>query len=142
MSLQEDAARVMIERAQRRERWPQYASLSIEVLDELEQHDPDQERRQDIREFLLYDRRAIKARLEEQERRAEYWEKSATPIAAVVFGVIAWFSLRLQVPAEYRPWSDIASFVASSAIWLAMRLQAYRSTVDARRKLTHLGKVD
>ena len=127
----------------RRRHWSQYAPFSLESLDLIDRHGSLTDTERDIlKEYLLHRKRERKAKLELIEKRADYLERAALPVAVTVFSVVTWLLVEFQASLPVRQAVQAVTFVACAAGWAYTRATALRRVAAARKSLARLGKVD
>lgn len=128
----------------RRRSWKKFASASINTLELIERYQnlPVAER-EALQEYLRHRKRKLLAELKIAEKKAEYWERAALPIAATFFSVMVWLATvagfttgapRVVIPA--------IAFVASVALWAGIRYVCWMWLEASIRDQTELGKVE
>ena len=82
---------------ERRRHWGRYVTFSLDTLDLIERTGKltDAERIV-LKEYLLHRKRERKAKLELIEKRADYLERAALPVAVTAFSVVTWLLIELQ----------------------------------------------
>jgi hypothetical protein len=142
MSLQELATQAAAERAERRKHWAIFRRMSPDTLEELLRKSITDEQRASLQEYLLLARRQRKADLEEQEKRGDFREKAALPIAAGASFFGSWSATLVYVPAPWKPWLIAAFGLLGALSWWVIRSNGFQVIADARKQLALLGKVD
>ncbi len=123
--------------------WNQYAVHNIESLEVIERQGKlTDAQRASLREFLLYRKRERKAELEIVEKKADFVERAALPVAVTFFSVVTWLLVEMQVPTFSRRLAQVVAFVIASGGWHFARSFAFRRIEVARTHLARLGKVD
>lgn len=127
----------------RRRLWRKFASVSIETLELIEQHPglPFAERKA-LMEHLRQRKREAQAQLKVAEKRAEFWERAALPIAATFFSVLAWLSAEAGLTGSLKVGVTVAAFTAAVAMWAWIRYICWKRLEASLRGQTTLGKVE
>ena len=142
MSFQDLATQAAAERAERRKHWATFRRMSPDTLEELLRKPIGDEQRTSLQEYLLIERRKEKADFEDQEKRGDFREKAALPIAAAASFFGSWSATLVYVPAPWKPWLIAVFGFVGALLWWRVRASAFRIVTDARRRLAFLGKVD
>ena len=128
---------------ERRRHWAQFAALSLDTLDLIERNGilTDAERIV-LKEYSLHWKRERKAKLELIEKRADYLERAALPVAVTALSVVTWLLIELQASPAVRQVVQALTFLVCAVGWAYTRVIAFRRVADARKSLARLGKVD
>ncbi len=142
MSIQDLATQASAERAERRVGWSTFRKLSPETLEELLRKPLRDEQRDSLQEYLLLERRKQKADLDIREKRGDFREKAALPIAAAVSFLGSWSAGLVFVPTEWKAGLILVFGLLGSLLWWLIRRNGFQVVTEARRQLALLGKVD
>ena len=142
MSLQDLATQATAERAERHKLWSLFRKMSPETLEELLSKSIEPAYRASLQEYLLLERRKQKADLEVQEKRGDFREKAALPIAAAASFFGSWSATLAYVPVYLKPWFIAVFGLLGALLWWLMRDSGFRLITEARKRLAFLGKVD
>jgi hypothetical protein len=80
--------------------------------------------------------------LEVREKRGDFQEKAALPIAAAVSFLGSWSAGLVFVPSQWKPGLTLGFGLLGSALWWLIRRDGFRIVSEARKQLALLGKVD
>lgn len=142
MKIKEHIEQATAEFKQRRLDWRQLAAYDIETLELIEHQSLTIAQRETLVEYLRVRKRERKAELEVLEKRADYLERAALPVAVTFFSVAAWFLTELQAPDAWRRAIQVLAFIVAVGAWQGIRAFAFRQIVEARKSLARLGRVD
>ena len=144
MSIKTHVEQATAEFKERQLNWKQFAAHSIEALDLTERHSNlTDAQRASLKEYLLFRKRERKAELEIAEKRSDYLERSALPVAVTFFSVVTWLLVEVfQVSGLWRQLIQVAAFAIAAGGWHFLRTLALRKISAARKHLALLGKVD
>ena len=95
-----------------------------------------------LKEYSLHWKRERKAKLELIEKRADYLERAALPVAVTALSVVTWLLIELQASPAVRQVVQALTFLVCAVGWAYTRDIAFRRVADARKSLARLGKVD
>jgi hypothetical protein len=116
--------------------------MSPDTLEELLRKPITDEQLASLQEYLLLARRKRKADLEVLEKRGDFREKAALPIAAAASFFGSWSTTFAVIPPDWKPWFIAGFGLLGALAWLLMRDNGFRVIAEARRQLALLGKVD
>ncbi|WP_257865201.1 hypothetical protein [Variovorax sp. ZS18.2.2] len=141
--LTEIAAQALVRRTERRKAIASdFEGISLDALEEMESMTLSEAQRANLKEHAMLYKRRLKVEFEIREKRGDFREKAALPIAVSMFSITAWFMNVLQLTSDARMGVDIIAFAVSVLTWGMIRLNALGLIGLARRNLAALGKVD